>query len=73
MRIARAVGARRHGTLYPAIKRFETTGLLTREAQPGAAAAPKHVLGLTEAGEVALRQWLRGSRRNPRPLHPQAY
>ncbi|MFI9511335.1 PadR family transcriptional regulator [Nocardia sp. NPDC052566] len=48
-----------HGTLYPAIKRMEAAGLLTRQAEPGAAAAPRHMLGLTEAGEIALLERLR--------------
>ncbi|GAA5076679.1 PadR family transcriptional regulator [Nocardia iowensis] len=48
-----------HGTLYPAIKRMETAGLLTRTSQPGAAAAPRHVLALTDAGRAELREWLR--------------
>ncbi|QIS13534.1 PadR family transcriptional regulator [Nocardia arthritidis] len=48
-----------HGTLYPAIKRMETAGLLTRAAQPGTAAAPRHMLALTEAGRVDLLERLR--------------
>ncbi|MFJ4184305.1 helix-turn-helix transcriptional regulator [Kitasatospora sp. NPDC089509] len=62
VRIARLSGhvkAVSHGTLYPAIKRLETAALLTREAQPGAAAAPKHVLSLTEAGRAELQRNLR--------------
>ncbi|MFE1954225.1 PadR family transcriptional regulator [Streptomyces sp. NPDC059524] len=42
-------------TLYPAIKRLEKAGLLVRETQPGAAAAPRHVLSLTEEGRAELR------------------
>ncbi|WP_351225720.1 PadR family transcriptional regulator [Streptomyces sp. NPDC002133] len=41
-------------TLYPAIKRMEKGGLLVRESQPGQAAAPRHVLSLTDAGRQAL-------------------
>ncbi|MFI9365212.1 PadR family transcriptional regulator [Kitasatospora sp. NPDC053057] len=62
VRIARLSGHVRavsHGTLYPAIKRLETAGLLTREAQPGTVAAPRHVLSLTEAGRAELQRNLR--------------
>ncbi|MFG2500570.1 PadR family transcriptional regulator [Streptomyces sp. NPDC048441] len=45
-------------TLYPAIKRLEKTGLLTRETQPGSVAAPRHVLNLTADGQRALRSRL---------------
>ncbi|MFD9794101.1 PadR family transcriptional regulator [Streptomyces sp. NPDC059070] len=41
-------------TLYPAIKRLERAGLLTRETQPGAGAAPRHTLSLTEEGRAEL-------------------
>ncbi|MFD7535495.1 PadR family transcriptional regulator [Streptomyces sp. NPDC059819] len=41
-------------TLYPAIKRLEKAGLLARETQPGAAAAPRHMLTLTAAGRREL-------------------
>ncbi|MER5354043.1 PadR family transcriptional regulator [Kitasatospora sp. NPDC002551] len=47
------------GTLYPAIKRLETDGLLVRTAEPGAAAAPRHTLRLTDAGRSALLERLR--------------
>ncbi|KQV15466.1 MULTISPECIES: PadR family transcriptional regulator [unclassified Kitasatospora] len=47
------------GTLYPAIKRLETAGLLIRETEPGTAAAPRHTLHLTEAGQAALLARLR--------------
>ncbi|WP_214412270.1 PadR family transcriptional regulator [Sphaerisporangium fuscum] len=47
------------GTLYPAIKRMETRGWLTRETQAGAAAAPRHMLHLTPAGERELLRRLR--------------
>ncbi|MDH6228647.1 MULTISPECIES: PadR family transcriptional regulator [Streptomyces] len=45
-------------TLYPALKRMETAGLLARATEPGAAAAPRHVLTLTEDGERELRRRL---------------
>ncbi|MBC9716447.1 helix-turn-helix transcriptional regulator [Streptomyces sp. TRM66268-LWL] len=45
-------------TLYPAIKRLEKAGLLARETQQGAAAAPRHVLRLTDAGRAELRRRL---------------
>ncbi|MEU1015468.1 MULTISPECIES: PadR family transcriptional regulator [unclassified Streptomyces] len=45
-------------TLYPAIKRLEKAGLLARETQPGAVAAPRHVLTLTSDGRQELRNRL---------------
>ncbi|MER5374320.1 PadR family transcriptional regulator [Streptomyces sp. NPDC002553] len=45
-------------TLYPAIKRLENAGLLVRTTEPGAAAAPRHVLSLTEEGRRELRRRL---------------
>ncbi|MDT9696810.1 PadR family transcriptional regulator [Streptomyces sp. P17] len=45
-------------TLYPAIKRLETAGLLERATEPGAVAAPRHVLTLTEEGRRDLRRRL---------------
>ncbi len=45
-------------TLYPAIKRLEKAGLLARETQPGAGAAPRHVLTLTDQGRAELRRRL---------------
>ncbi|MGA4838116.1 PadR family transcriptional regulator [Streptomyces sp. G45] len=45
-------------TLYPAIKRLERAGLLARETQPGAVAAPRHVLSLTADGRSELRRRL---------------
>ncbi|MDX3093338.1 PadR family transcriptional regulator [Streptomyces sp. ME01-24h] len=45
-------------TLYPAIKRLEKAGLLRRETQPGAVAAPRHVLTLTTEGRAELRRRL---------------
>ncbi|MEV5742683.1 PadR family transcriptional regulator [Microbispora rosea] len=47
------------GTLYPAIKRLERAGLLTRETRPGSAAAPRHVLILTPDGRAELLRRLR--------------
>ncbi|MFB6891554.1 PadR family transcriptional regulator [Kitasatospora sp. NPDC056327] len=47
------------GTLYPAIKRLEADGLLVRATEPGAAAAPRHTLRLTDAGRAALLDRLR--------------
>ncbi|MYX27025.1 PadR family transcriptional regulator [Streptomyces sp. SID8381] len=45
-------------TLYPAIKRLEKAGLLERATEPGAVAAPRHVLTLTEDGRSELRRRL---------------
>lgn len=45
-------------TLYPAIKRLEKAGWLRRETQPGAVAAPRHVLTLTAEGRTELRRRL---------------
>jgi DNA-binding PadR family transcriptional regulator len=45
-------------TLYPALKRLEKAGLLARATEPGAVAAPRHVLTLTEEGERELRRRL---------------
>ncbi|WP_307624029.1 PadR family transcriptional regulator [Streptomyces sp. V3I7] len=45
-------------TLYPAIKRLEKAGLLARTTEPGAVAAPRHVLTLTEKGKHELRRRL---------------
>ena len=45
-------------TLYPAIKRMERAGLLARTTEPGAVAAPRHVLTLTEEGRGELRRRL---------------
>ncbi|MFQ6142553.1 PadR family transcriptional regulator [Streptomyces seoulensis] len=45
-------------TLYPAIKRLEKAGLLQRATEPGAVAAPRHVLTLTEDGRGELRRRL---------------
>ena len=45
-------------TLYPAIKRLEKASWLARETQPGAVAAPRHVLTLTDEGRQELRRRL---------------
>ncbi|MFW0873031.1 PadR family transcriptional regulator [Rhodococcoides corynebacterioides] len=43
------------GTLYPAIKRMHTTGLIDRTAEPGAGAGPtRYVLSVTDAGRAEL-------------------
>jgi len=47
------------GTLYPAIKRLENAGLLTRRSAPGKIAAPRHMLELTQDGIDYLRRLLR--------------
>ena len=46
------------GTLYPAIKKLEKDGYLTRELRPGKAAA-KQVLTLTASGRAKLLDHLR--------------
>jgi len=45
-------------TLYPAIKRLEKAGFLMRATEPGAVAAPRHVLTLTDEGRSELRRRL---------------
>lgn len=47
------------GTLYPAIKRLEVAGLLTRRSAPGKIAAPRHMLELTQKGIDHLTWLLR--------------
>lgn len=47
------------GTLYPAIKRLEKAGWLTRQTEPGTRAAPRHVLTLTTEGRAELTRRLR--------------
>ncbi|MEV7405228.1 PadR family transcriptional regulator [Streptomyces sp. NPDC091267] len=47
------------GTLYPAIKRLEKAGLITRELQAGNVAAPRHMLTPTDEGRSELRRRLR--------------
>ncbi|MEW9548535.1 PadR family transcriptional regulator [Nonomuraea sp. NPDC050783] len=46
------------GTLYPAIKRMAAAGWVTRKDEPGAAAAPRRVLYLTEEGHAELERRL---------------
>lgn len=47
------------GTLYPTIKKLEEAGCLTRRTAPGAVAAPRHMLEITQEGTDQLRRWLR--------------
>ncbi|CAL9586492.1 PadR family transcriptional regulator [Streptomyces sp. Tu 3180] len=47
------------GALYPAITRLVTAGLLEQHTGPGASAAPRRVLSLTEAGRADLLARLR--------------
>ncbi|MCX4821384.1 PadR family transcriptional regulator [Streptomyces sp. NBC_01142] len=47
------------GSLYPAINRLVKAGLLDRRTEPGAAAAQRHTLRLTEAGRAELLRRLR--------------
>lgn len=47
------------GSLYPAINRLVNSRLVDRRIEPGAAAAQRHILTLTEAGRAQLRQRLR--------------
>ncbi|MET8832959.1 PadR family transcriptional regulator [Micromonospora sp. NPDC004540] len=61
-RIARLAGYARpvsDGSLYPAINRLERAGLVSRQREPGAAAAPRHTLSLTDAGRAELLRRLR--------------
>ncbi|GGR79331.1 PadR family transcriptional regulator [Micromonospora fulviviridis] len=61
-RITRLAGYARpvsDGSLYPAINRLERAGLVSRQREPGAAAAPRHTLSLTLAGREELRRRLR--------------
>jgi DNA-binding PadR family transcriptional regulator len=44
------------GSLYPAINRLVKRGLLDRRVEPGAAAAQRYVLSLTEVGRAELLQ-----------------
>jgi DNA-binding PadR family transcriptional regulator len=46
------------GTLYPAIKRMSDAGWLDRRVEPGASAAQRFVLSLTEAGRAELMRRL---------------
>ncbi|MFF8596668.1 PadR family transcriptional regulator [Streptomyces sp. NPDC015220] len=47
------------GSLYPAINRLVHAGLLDRTAEPGASAAQRHTLNLTDAGRCELLRRLR--------------
>lgn len=47
------------GSLYPAISRLVKAGLLGRKAEPGASAARRHTLSLTDAGRRELLRRLR--------------
>ncbi|WP_405753840.1 PadR family transcriptional regulator [Streptomyces sp. NBC_00144] len=47
------------GALYPAIKRLEAAGHLTRHTEPGERATPRQVLSLTESGRAELMRRLR--------------
>lgn len=47
------------GTLYPAIKRLENAGWISRQTEPGSRAAPRHMLTLTDEGRAELRRRLR--------------
>jgi DNA-binding PadR family transcriptional regulator len=49
------------GSLYPAINRLVKSGLLDRRVEEGAAAAPKYVLSLSDAGREDLLQRLRNA------------
>ncbi|MFC8270117.1 PadR family transcriptional regulator [Streptomyces cinereoruber] len=47
------------GSLYPAINRLVNAGLLARQTEPGASAARRHTLSLTDAGRCELLRRLR--------------
>ncbi len=47
------------GSLYPAINRLVGAGLLDRRTEPGASAAHRHTLSLTDAGRCELLRRLR--------------
>ncbi|MFE2374324.1 PadR family transcriptional regulator [Streptomyces sp. NPDC059398] len=47
------------GALYPAIKRLEAAGQLTRHTEPGERATPRQVLTLTASGRTELLRRLR--------------
>lgn len=47
------------GSLYPAINRLIRAGLLDRRSEPGASAAHRHTLSLTDAGRGELLRRLR--------------
>ncbi|MFC8519606.1 PadR family transcriptional regulator [Streptomyces sp. NPDC057257] len=47
------------GALYPAITRLVTAGKLDQHTEPGASAAPRRILSLTDAGREDLLERLR--------------
>jgi DNA-binding PadR family transcriptional regulator len=47
------------GSLYPAINRLVKAGLMDRRTEPGASAAQRYVLTLTEAGRAEMLRRLR--------------
>ncbi|MDT9694414.1 PadR family transcriptional regulator [Streptomyces sp. P17] len=47
------------GALYPAITRLTKAGLLDQHTEPGASAAPRRILSLTEEGRADLLERLR--------------
>ncbi|WAZ21191.1 PadR family transcriptional regulator [Streptomyces cinnabarinus] len=47
------------GALYPAITRLTRAGLLDQHTEPGASAAPRRILSLTEEGHADLLERLR--------------
>jgi DNA-binding PadR family transcriptional regulator len=50
--------------IYPSLQRLEEAGLITGRAEPQGK-RPKRVYEITEAGELALRQWLRQTKPMP--------
>ncbi|MGV9247747.1 PadR family transcriptional regulator [Streptomyces sp. NPDC003710] len=61
-RIAHLAGHARpvsDGSLYPAINRLVTAGMLDRRVEPGASTAQRHTLSLTDAGRSELLRRLR--------------
>ncbi|MCI3244955.1 PadR family transcriptional regulator [Streptomyces spinosisporus] len=50
------------GSLYPAINRLVSAGLLERRTEPGASAAQRHTLSLTKAGHRELLCRLRDAK-----------
>ncbi|MFI1755318.1 PadR family transcriptional regulator [Streptomyces sp. NPDC020571] len=61
-RVARLSGHARpvsDGSLYPAISRLVSSGLLDRRTEPGSSAAQRHTLSLTDSGRCELLRRLR--------------
>ncbi|NEB75908.1 PadR family transcriptional regulator [Streptomyces sp. SID14478] len=52
------------GALYPAITRLRTAGSLDEHTEPGAGAAQRRVLTLTDSGRTALLDRLRAPKQN---------